>query len=88
MIMRDKHFAHLRSLEIYFKKHTRKRAISIRDDIRYECSSPCLHFRIQRDGIAKVDKFFPIDMEATTTSNSRHGQNPKHLMKNLMNSIC
>ena len=43
-------------------------------------------FKVQRDGIAKVSKFPLIDLETTNTSNSQHGQNSKHLIKD--STLC
>ena len=43
---------------------------------------PRLLFQILRDGIAKVNKSFLVDVETTNTSKSLHGRNPKHLMRN------
>ena len=40
-----------------------------------------INFEIQKDGVAKVNKFFTVAMMTTYTSNSQHEQNPKHLMK-------
>ena len=31
---------------------------------------------LQRDGVAKVNKFLHVDQEITNISNSQHGQNP------------
>ena len=33
---------------------------------RQECNSPCLPFQISKRCIAKVSKFFPIDLEQRT----------------------
>ena len=43
-------------------------------------------FEFQTYGVAKVSKFFHVDMETTNTSNFWHGWNPKHMMKNSI--VC
>lgn len=62
------------------KKDQYKGCQSDADKIAHRLICP---FKVQRDGIAKVIKFFHVDVETTNLSNSLHGMYPKHLMKNF-----
>jgi hypothetical protein len=77
--MRDIPFAHLSSPKIHLKKQTWKKKQEYKGhqtNANMNVAHLVRPYKFQRDGVAKVSKFFPVDLETTNTSNPNMSRIP------------